>query len=172
MSLTGKVCATVLLAAGISYLVTEPDPATADRPLNAAQTTVSPDIPSGYLALYHQAAATCPAVDWALLAGVGHTETNHGRSTLPGVHSGANPWGAAGPMQFVDATWTTMRTRHPGIGANVYDPAAAIPAAAFLLCDETARLGSTEKAIYAYNHDHDYVNTVLAQARTYRRAAR
>lgn len=172
MSLTGKVFAAVLLAAGVGYLVADPDPATADRPRNVAQATASLDIPSDYLAFYHQSGAICPSVDWALLAGIGHTETDHGRSTLPGVHSGMNPRKARGPMQFVDATWATMRTRHSDIESNVYDPAAAIPAAAHLLCDETARLGSVEKAIYAYNHDPDYVSTVLAQARTYRREAK
>ena len=45
------------------------------------------DIPANYLALYQAAAATCPGLDWTVLAGIGSAESDHGRSTLPGVHS-------------------------------------------------------------------------------------
>ena len=37
---------------------------------------------------------------WPILAGIGEVESNDGRSNLPGVHSGANGFGAAGPMQI------------------------------------------------------------------------
>ncbi|HEY5986332.1 MAG TPA: hypothetical protein VIV12_08155 [Streptosporangiaceae bacterium] len=51
-------------------------------------------IPPAYLALYMGAAQTCLALPWAVLAGIGKTESDHGRSTAPGVHSGANHAGA------------------------------------------------------------------------------
>src|SRR5258707_3181710 len=35
-----------------------------------------------------------------ILAGIGRVESDDGRTTLPGVHSGANAFGAAGPMQI------------------------------------------------------------------------
>ena len=35
-----------------------------------------------------------------MLAGVGTVESDNGQSDLPGVHSGTNAFGAAGPMQF------------------------------------------------------------------------
>ncbi len=57
-------------------------------------TAAISDIPSDYLALYEQAAATCPGLNWTILAAIGKIETDHGRSTLPGVHSGANAAGA------------------------------------------------------------------------------
>lgn len=52
------------------------------------------DIPANYLALYQQAATVCPGLDWSILAAIGKTETDHGRSTLPGVSSGENSAGA------------------------------------------------------------------------------
>lgn len=52
------------------------------------------DIPAGYLVLYQAAARQCPGLHWAVLAAVGKVETNHGRSTLPGVRAGVNPAGA------------------------------------------------------------------------------
>ncbi len=54
-------------------------------PSKAAGTS----IPAGYLALYQQAGHTY-GVPWTILAGIGEVESNHGRSTLPGVHRGAN----------------------------------------------------------------------------------
>jgi hypothetical protein len=40
-------------------------------------------------------------VPWQVLAGIGSIETDHGRSSAPGVHSGVNSYGCcAGPMQF------------------------------------------------------------------------
>ena len=47
------------------------------------------------VAIYRQAATVCPDVDWSVLAVIGKIENNHSRSTLPGVHSGANYDGAA-----------------------------------------------------------------------------
>ena len=56
-------------------------------------------IPAAYLADY-QAAGARYGIPWTVLAGIGEAESGHGRSDAPGVHSGANPAGAAGPMQF------------------------------------------------------------------------
>jgi hypothetical protein len=94
------------------------------------------DIPAGYRTLYAGAARACPALSWQVLAGIGKVESNHGRSTAPGVLSGVNSAGCcAGPMQFnlrngPPSTWDTW-----GRG-NVYDPADAIPAAARKLCGD------------------------------------
>jgi hypothetical protein len=51
------------------------------------------------LALYQQAAATCPGLPWTILAAIGTVESDNGQSTLPGVHSGSNSAGAEGPMR-------------------------------------------------------------------------
>jgi len=56
--------------------------------------------PPEFLPLYQAAADTCPGLPWAVLAAIGKVETNHGRLQAPGVTSGANFAGAAGPMQF------------------------------------------------------------------------
>ena len=37
---------------------------------------------------------------WTILAGIGTVESDNGQTTLPGVHSGSNAFGAAGPMQI------------------------------------------------------------------------
>lgn len=129
------------------------------------------DIPGPYLAKYKAAAGTCANLDWALLAAIGKIETNHGRLKAPGVSSGANFAGAAGPMQFLPATFAGVRKRHPGLGSDLYDPADAIPAAAHYLCDSGLARGEEYKAIFAYNHAGWYVDKVRNQATAYRRAA-
>ena len=53
----------------------------------------------------HRRRATCPGLPWAVLAGIGEVESDHGQSTRAGVHSGANYAGAEGPMQFEPATF-------------------------------------------------------------------
>ncbi|MEU0794718.1 transglycosylase SLT domain-containing protein [Amycolatopsis sp. NPDC005961] len=128
------------------------------------------DIPGPYLSQYRAAAGTCPALDWALLAAIGKVETDHGRLKAAGVRSGTNFAGAAGPMQFLPATFAGVRQRHQGIGSDIYDPADAIPAAAHYLCDSGLAAGDTRRAIFAYNHAGWYVDKVQDQATAYRRA--
>lgn len=129
------------------------------------------DIPPPYLALYRSAAGTCPELHWSLLAGVGKVETDHGRSPLPGVRSGTNYAGAAGPMQFLYPTWAQVRRKHPEIGPNIYDPAHAIPGAARYLCDGGLNGGDVRAALWTYNHSTAYANQVLDQAARYRKTA-
>lgn len=128
----------------------------------------STGIPADYQALYEAAGATCENLDAALLAAIGLLESDHGRSALAGVHSGENEAGAMGPMQFVASTWDGVRAQHPEVGANVYNAAHAIPAAAHLLCDTGVRDGDVEGAVWMYNHDDAYVEAVRKQADVYR----
>jgi hypothetical protein len=51
-------------------------------------------IPPAMLALYQDAATTCPGLPWTVLAAIGTVESSNGTSDLPGVHSGANFAGA------------------------------------------------------------------------------
>lgn len=131
------------------------------------------DIPPDYLVLYRQAAQTCPGLDWSILAAIGKIETDHGRSTLPGVHSGENSAKAGGPMQFLQPTFDSVVARHPipPGGAHPpsrYNPHDAIYAAAAYLCDSGARDGrDLHAAIFAYNHAEWYVRKVLDQAQKY-----
>lgn len=102
------------------------------------------EVPVNYLGLYQRAAATCLGLDWTVLAAVGAVESDHGRSELPGVQSGANSAGAQGPMQFLPATFAAYShpvpadpaPTEPGGSAppSPYDPVDAIYAAARYLC--------------------------------------
>ncbi len=56
-------------------------------------------IPADYLSWYQKVGQQY-GVPWVILAGIGTVESDNGRSSLPGVHSGANAFGAAGPMQI------------------------------------------------------------------------
>ena len=131
----------------------------------------SADIPADYLTWYTGAARTCPGLPWAVLAGIGKVESDHGQSSLPGVHSGANAAGAEGPMQFLPATFGEFAVdADPGMPVSPYDPADAIYTAARMLCADGARGGSTagiKQAIFAYNHASWYVREVLSWAARY-----
>jgi hypothetical protein len=138
------------------------------------------DIPADYLAFYRGAGQRY-GLDWAILAGIGKVETDHGRSNLPGVHSGVNCAGAAGPMQFgigagnhgcgdAGNAWGAYGVDGDGDGdRNVYDPADAIPAAARYLRASGAP-NDYRRAILAYNHADWYVAEVLQWAARYRGA--
>jgi hypothetical protein len=158
------------------------DPPAAAKPARPGRSTrqapPSPaaraDIPTGYLRLYRQAAGRCPGLSWSVLAAVGKVESDHGRSPLPGVRSGWNSAGAAGPMQFGIGTgragnaWARYGADFDHDGhPSVYDPGDAIPAAARYLCAHGAprRL---DRAVFAYNRSWAYVARVKAIAARYR----
>jgi len=123
------------------------------------------DIPAAGLRDYQDAAETCPGLSWTVLAGIGKVESDHGRSTLPGVHAGQNSAGAMGPMQFLQNTWNAFHL--PGLD-NVYDLHDAAFAAAHYLCSNGAGLAEKlRQAIWQYNHAWWYVDEVLAQATRY-----
>jgi cell wall-associated NlpC family hydrolase len=128
-------------------------------------------IPADYLTWYTGAAKTCPGLPWAVLAGIGEVESDHGRSDLPGVHAGTNAAGAEGPMQFLPSTFSKFAVNaDPAQPASPYDPADAIYTAARMLCASGARDGSTaglEQAIFAYNHAGWYVSEVMSWAGKY-----
>src|SRR5689334_10641732 len=88
-----SVCGLVVVAAAAGG-------ASPSQPSALART----DIPPALLPVYVAAASSC-GMPWVVLAAAGKVESDHGRSELPGVHSGANSAGAEGPMQFEPATW-------------------------------------------------------------------
>jgi cell wall-associated NlpC family hydrolase len=172
------LAAAVLAAAGTVTV-----PLTSCQAQVPATATATATIPAAYLADY-QAAGAKYGIPWTILAGIGEAETDHGRSEAQGVHSGANPAGAAGPMQFgigglAGNTWgdapihpATQHTSgygsdgdHDGI-VNVYDPGDAIPSAAAYLRAHGAP-ASTPAAVFAYNHSAGYVTDVLDWAARY-----
>ncbi len=124
----------------------------------------APAIPAGWLPLYQQAALTCPGLSWSIVAAVGTVESGSGRSTAPGVWSGANGAGAEGPLQFEPGTFAAYATVGPGGAqpASPYDPVDAVYSAAAMLCADGAGSASTLRAaVEAYNHSEPYVDTVL-----------
>ena len=137
----------------------------------APSATATSDIPPAMLALYQEAAATCPGLPWTVLAAIGTVESDNDQSTLPGVHSGANSAGAEGPMQFEPATFAAYDQPVPPGGANPpspYDPTDAVYAAARDLCANGAENGANlTAAVFAYNHSQSYVSEVLALAQSY-----
>ena len=154
-------------------LVDPPAAATPAARVPVPSRAASADIPTGYLRLYRSGARRCPGLSWAVLAAVGKVESDHGRARLPGVHSGWNPAGAAGPMQFgigvgrAGNAWADYGHDFDRDGhTSVYDPGDAIPAAAHYLCAAGAphRL---DRALYAYNHSWSYVARVKQLARRY-----
>jgi peptidoglycan DL-endopeptidase CwlO len=155
---------------------------------SACQTQPAPggaagSIPANYLAGY-QSAGREFGIPWTILAGIGTIESDNGQSGAPGVHSGTNPYGAAGPMQFgvggaAGDTWggapihpAAEHTGGYGIDGDhngtvdVYDPGDAIPSAAWFLRAHGAP-ANTQAAIFAYNHSDQYVTQVLDWASRY-----
>lgn len=140
--------------------------------------TAQEDIPPEMLELYKRHGETV-GVQWNVLAAVGKRETDHGRSELPGVQSGTNYAGAAGPMQFLISTWGG-KARIPipsefngyasdgdddGV-ADVYNPADAILGAAKMLKRNGAP-DDLRKALFVYNRANWYVDQVLEIAAKY-----
>src|SRR5579875_50518 len=110
----------VLLLAAVTGLVSQQASACSAQPSPSGQATT---IPARYLALYRQAGRAY-GIPWNVLAAIGEVESDHGRSSAPGVHSGANSAGAAGPMQFgiggaAGNTWGgAPSTPHPSAPAG------------------------------------------------------
>jgi len=140
-------------------------------------------IPANYLYWYKRVGQQY-GVPWTILAGIGTVESDNGQTTLPGVHSGSNAFGAAGPMQIgiggaAGNVWGG-RPVHPasevvngvatdedgGPNASVYDPADAIAGAAKYLLQAQVTTNPSA-AIFAYNHLQSYVQSVLYYAGAY-----
>ena len=135
--------------------VTAPAPAPAPVPDPVAGTA---DIPARFLSLY-RAAGTKYGVDWRILAAIGKNESDHGRSTAPGVLEGLNFADCcSGPMQICTVkscsnVWQHYAVDGDGDGlASVYDPDDAVYGAAWLVHDLQALVGVDPKLLLAaYN---------------------
>jgi cell wall-associated NlpC family hydrolase len=141
------------------------------------------DIPADYLRLFVSASATCPGLSWTIPAAIGKVESDFGRSTDAGVHSGTNQAGAAGPMQIgiggrAGDTFGAYDHPVPGDPAptptggetppSPYNPTDAIYTAVRYLCSSGAGNTATlNQAIWNYNHSQAYVRRVLAIAASY-----
>jgi cell wall-associated NlpC family hydrolase len=164
--------AAVALPLGLLFAVTAPAISPAGGLFAGGATALAlADISASYLVWYTGAAQTCPGLPWAVLAGIGKVESDHGRSQAPGVHAGANSAGAEGPMQFLPATFAQYAVDGDHDGrVNVYDPADAIYTAAAMLCANGAAAatpGGLSAAVFAYDHSPAYVATVFGWAARY-----
>ena len=138
----------------------------------AASALARREIPPLYLALYQRAARRY-GLDWAVLAGIGKVECDHGRDPAPAcTRQGAvNAAGAGGPMQFLASTWAVYGVAVEGTGPpDRWSPADAIFAAANYLRASGAP-ADYRAALYAYNHAQWYVTEVLRWAERYGGAA-
>jgi hypothetical protein len=130
-------------------------------------------IPSTHLRLY-VAAAQRYGLDWAILAGIGKVECDHGRDPDPScTHEGVvNAAGAGGPAQFLASTWRRYGVDENGDGVpDRWDPADAI----FSMANYLRASGAPRDyraALFAYNHAWWYVAEVEHWASVYRAAAR
>jgi cell wall-associated NlpC family hydrolase len=153
---------------------------TAGQPAGGARAK---GIPANFLYWYKRVGQQY-GVPWTILAGIGTVESDNGQTTLPGVHSGSNAFGAAGPMQIgiggaAGDAWggaaihpasqvvSGVATDEDGDGvANVYDPADAIAGAARYLLEFGVQ-SDPAAAIFSYNHLQSYVQSVLMYAGQY-----
>ena len=131
------------------------------------------EIPPLYLRLYEQAAQRY-GLDWAILAGIGKVECDHGRDPDPSCtqQGVVNAAGAGGPMQFIASTWSrygvaASSPEREGDGPpDRWNPADAIFSAANYLRASGAP-DDYRSAIYAYNHAGWYVAEVERWADLY-----
>ena len=105
---------------------------------------------------YYLEAQRAYGVDASYLASINFIESNFGR--VKDISSA----GAQGPMQFLPSTWTQY-----GQGGNIHDNHDSILAAARYLVRNGAPY-NMRNAIFQYNHDYDYVDSVESFARAYR----
>lgn len=158
--------ATLLLLAWLLYAAfSGDDGADTDRYAGDWPTSdeARSDVPGDLLVTYQQEAQHCPGLPWPVVAAIGKAETDHNRATATSTA------GAVGPMQFLPSTWERFQADGDGDGvANIEDEEDSIAGAVRLLCtsggDQPATL---QEAILTYNQSQEYVDAVLATARSY-----
>ena len=112
--------------------------------------------PLSALRSYYAEASRRYGVDPSYLASINYIESNFGHV------KDTSSAGAQGPMQFLPSTWTQY-----GQGGDIHDPHDSILAAARYLVRNGAPY-NMRNAIFQYNHDFDYVDSVESFARAYR----
>ena len=112
--------------------------------------------PLSVLRSFYDEASRRYGVHWSYLAAINFIESNFGRVK---DNSSAN---AQGPMQFLPSTWAEY-----GQGGNIHDSHDAILAAARYLVANGAPY-NMRNAIWHYNNDYDYVDSVESFARAFR----
>lgn len=144
-------------AKSVSWPLPEPG-----EPHAETKTNPAAPIPTLYATTY-KAAASRFRIPWTLLAGIGMAETGHGR----GIHESVA--GAQGPMQFLPSTFKAFAIDgdHDGV-KDIQSVADSIYTAAnYLVKSGATSTAGVRKAIGAYNHSTDYINSVLYYAKQY-----
>jgi Transglycosylase SLT domain len=127
------------------------------------------EIPADYVPWLEKAASRyhLGPRGFSIVAAIHKVESDFGRSPLPGVHSGTNSAGAAGPGQFLFSTWATYGVDATGSGRpDIYSIPDSIFATANYLHASGAP-GNWRGAIFAYNHADWYVEEVLQIASSF-----
>lgn len=137
--------------------------------LPAANVESVAGIPPEYLRLF-VAAGSAYDVPWTVLAGIGKVECDDGQDPDPACtqEGQVNSAGAGGPMQFLASTWQQYGVSVDGGPSDPWNTADAIYAAARYLHANGAPQ-ELQRAIFAYNHSTEYVETVLGWAERYQR---
>jgi peptidoglycan DL-endopeptidase CwlO len=169
--LLGLLTVPMLIVGGTSLLFSGDGGACTNTVNQPAASSAANSIPANYLKWYKTVGQQY-GIPWTILAGIGTEESDNGQSNLPGVHSGQNGFGAAGPMQIgiggaSTNNWSSLATDEDGAGPpSVYDPADAIAGAAKYLIEHGAKTDMSA-AIFAYNHATWYVEAVEQYASQY-----
>ncbi|HXB15144.1 MAG TPA: lytic murein transglycosylase [Solirubrobacteraceae bacterium] len=115
-------------------------------------------VPLFMLPIY-QAAAVQYGVPWQILAGINEIETDYG------ADQSVSSAGAVGWMQFMPETWSMYGVDALNAGyADPYNPVDAVFAAARYLRAAGAAT-DLRRAILAYNHSEEYVDSVMLRAK-------
>jgi Transglycosylase SLT domain len=109
---------------------------------------IEPPIPADQLMGYYHAAEGESGVAWNYLAAINLVETRFG--SIVGVSTA----GAEGPMQFLPSTFASY-----GNGGDVNSPRDSIMAAGRYLA-ANGFASDRDRAVYGYNHSHQYVQAV------------
>ncbi len=115
-------------------------------------------VPMFMLPIY-KAAAVQYGVPWQILAGINEIETDYG------ADQSVSSAGAVGWMQFMPETWQSYGVDALEAGyADPYNPVDAVFAAARYLRAAGAAT-DLRRAILAYNHSEEYVDSVMLRAK-------
>lgn len=149
------------------FIASAPSPASGEAQSCGVAAKSGDEIPADYVPWLEKAASRyhLGPQGFAVVAAIHKVESDFGRSPLPGVRSGTNSAGAAGPGQFLFSTWATYGVDANGDGRkDIYSIPDSVFATANYLHASGAP-GNWPAAIFAYNHAEWYVQEVLEIAR-------
>ena len=159
----GAVALLGLLCFAGLFVAVSPSPASGECGLSGAS---GQGIPADYVPWLRRAAVKYQLgpQGFSIVAAIHKIESDFGRSSLPGVHSGTNSAGAAGPGQFLASTWAIYGVDASGDGRpDIYSIPDSVFATANYL-QASGAPGNWRAAIFAYNHADWYIEEVLDTA--------